>query len=348
MEDAESRISNNSDIIAVQKEWDEISCPICLNHPHNAVLLICRSHDKGCRSYICDTSYRHSNCLDQFKKLRANHVNNPAPPAEQHYRRSDRTLASDSFLTNQMTRRNSIGNQNDQHHVEHNNRIVSSISESMAEGHSSQSDRNIQESNILSCPLCRETVSSWMIVKETRQYLDLKPRSCSRELCTFTGNYRELRRHARMVHPATRPADIDPSRQRAWRRLENEREYGDILSAIRSAMPGAVVFGDYVIDRSSVRPRERDFGEDRRSWLNTLLLLRVFNSGFIGLLDEPRDSSRLWWTMNRRSYGRRTLWDQNLHARQGGGDDELNPDDNVMIPRRRRRFTRSRHNEEQQ
>lgn len=316
MEDVGSSISTNSDTIAVQKEWDEISCPICLDHPHNAVLLICRSHEKGCRSYICDTSYRHSNCLDQFRKLRANHVNNPAPPTERHYRRSDRTFASDSFHTN--------GNQ------------------------STQNDRNIQESNILSCPLCRETVSSWMIVKETRQYLDLKPRSCSRELCTFTGNYRELRRHARTVHPATRPADIDPSRQRAWRRLESEREYGDILSAIRSAMPGAVVLGDYVIDRSSDRPRERNFGEERPSWLNTLLLLRVFNNEFIGLLDEPRDSSRLWWTMNRRSYGRRTLWDQNLLTRQGGGDDDLNTDDDVMIPRRRRRFTRSRHNEEQQ
>lgn len=339
MEDFRST-STNSDSIAVQKEWDEISCPICLDHPHNAVLLICRSHEKGCRSFICDTSYRHSNCLDRFKKLRRpNLLNNPAPPTGRHHRRSDRSLASNSFLTNQMTRRNSVGNQNDRDRVE---------PESMAEDRNSQHESNIQESNILSCPLCRETVSSWMIVKEARQYLDLKPRSCSRELCTFAGNYRELRRHARTVHPATRPADVDPSRQRAWRRLESEREYGDILSAVRSAMPGAVVLGDYVIDQSSDRQRERGFGEDRQSWLNTLLLLRVFNSGFIGLLDEPRDSSRLWWRMNRRSYGRRTLWDRSLLDRRGGGDDDLNPDDDVMIPRRRRRFARPRRDEDQQ
>lgn len=50
-------------------EWKEVKCPICFDHPHNAVLLICSSHDKGCRPYMCDTSYRHSNCLDQFCKL---------------------------------------------------------------------------------------------------------------------------------------------------------------------------------------------------------------------------------------------------------------------------------------
>lgn len=46
-----------------------MSCPICMEHPHKAVLLICSSHEKGCRPFICDTSYRHSNCFDQFCKL---------------------------------------------------------------------------------------------------------------------------------------------------------------------------------------------------------------------------------------------------------------------------------------
>ncbi|KAK1282912.1 hypothetical protein QJS10_CPB22g00968 [Acorus calamus] len=39
-----------------------------MEYPHNAVLLLCSSHDKGCRPYMCGTSYRFSNCLDQFKK----------------------------------------------------------------------------------------------------------------------------------------------------------------------------------------------------------------------------------------------------------------------------------------
>ncbi|PNX87734.1 hypothetical protein L195_g043828 [Trifolium pratense] len=36
--------------------------------PHNTVLLKYSSHDKGCRPYMCNTSYQHSNCLDQFCK----------------------------------------------------------------------------------------------------------------------------------------------------------------------------------------------------------------------------------------------------------------------------------------
>ncbi|KAL6972839.1 hypothetical protein U1Q18_027013 [Sarracenia purpurea var. burkii] len=51
-----------------EMEWEEARCPICMEPPHNAVLLLCSSHEKGCRTYMCDTSYRHSNCLNQFCK----------------------------------------------------------------------------------------------------------------------------------------------------------------------------------------------------------------------------------------------------------------------------------------
>lgn len=51
-----------------EKEWEEVRCPICMDHPHNAVLLMCSAHGKGCRAYMCDSSRRHSNCLDQFRK----------------------------------------------------------------------------------------------------------------------------------------------------------------------------------------------------------------------------------------------------------------------------------------
>lgn len=50
------------------KGWDEVRCSVCMEHPHNAVLLTCSSGDKGCEPFMCDTSYRHSNCLDQYKK----------------------------------------------------------------------------------------------------------------------------------------------------------------------------------------------------------------------------------------------------------------------------------------
>lgn len=50
------------------KEWEEARCPVCMEHPHNGILLICSSYENGCRPYMCDTSHRHSNCFDQFRK----------------------------------------------------------------------------------------------------------------------------------------------------------------------------------------------------------------------------------------------------------------------------------------
>ncbi|KAL6563230.1 hypothetical protein OROHE_005817 [Orobanche hederae] len=63
--------------IGNEREWEEARCPICMEHPHNAVLLLCSSHEKGCRPFICDTSYRHSNCLDQFVKNSASSAFSP-------------------------------------------------------------------------------------------------------------------------------------------------------------------------------------------------------------------------------------------------------------------------------
>ncbi|KAI3468431.1 hypothetical protein Pfo_025094 [Paulownia fortunei] len=48
--------------------WNDVICPICLDFPHNAVLLQCSSYGKGCRSFVCDTDHLHSNCLDRFKQ----------------------------------------------------------------------------------------------------------------------------------------------------------------------------------------------------------------------------------------------------------------------------------------
>eukprot|EP00271_Cylindrocystis_brebissonii_P014044 TRINITY_DN3497_c3_g1_i1.p1 TRINITY_DN3497_c3_g1~~TRINITY_DN3497_c3_g1_i1.p1 ORF type:complete len:1151 (-),score=174.45 TRINITY_DN3497_c3_g1_i1:773-4225(-) len=52
----------------MEAAWDDINCPICLESPHNAILLICHQHDRRCRPFMCDTSHRHSNCLDLFRK----------------------------------------------------------------------------------------------------------------------------------------------------------------------------------------------------------------------------------------------------------------------------------------
>jgi|UniRef100_A0A2N9G410 hypothetical protein len=51
-----------------KKDWKDATCPVCLEYPHNAVLLLCSSYNKGCRPFICATSHRYSNCLEQYKK----------------------------------------------------------------------------------------------------------------------------------------------------------------------------------------------------------------------------------------------------------------------------------------
>ncbi|CAN0860096.1 hypothetical protein LINGRAHAP2_LOCUS7847 [Linum grandiflorum] len=60
--------SRNMDDIQLDTEWEDVACPICLDFPHNSVLLQCSSYDKGCRPFVCDTDHLHSNCLDRFKK----------------------------------------------------------------------------------------------------------------------------------------------------------------------------------------------------------------------------------------------------------------------------------------
>ncbi|CAN8258247.1 unnamed protein product [Cochlearia groenlandica] len=328
--------SSEPDARALHKELDEISCPVCMDHPHNAVLLLCTSHDKGCRSYICDTSYRHSNCLDRFKTLHSESSNDPT---------SEANVA--------LTSNNESQNRRDSESLRLRR---------VGEEPSSEDNTNLK------CPLCRGNVIGWKVVEEVRSYLDLKNRSCSRESCSFTGNYQDLRRHARRTHPTTRPSDTDPTRERAWRRLENQREYGDIVSAIRSAMPGAVVVGDYVIengDRFSGGERETVNGNNNDIW-TTLVLFQM-----IGSLDNnggpsgsgsgsgggggsrSHRSSRAWRNHRRFSSDRRYLWGENLlgiqDERSNNNDDDEERrlqngtrNGSSPVPRRRRRFGRPR------
>ncbi|TYJ27206.1 hypothetical protein E1A91_A07G170800v1 [Gossypium mustelinum] len=335
------RIITDLDVRALHKELDEVSCPICMDHPHNAVLLLCSSHDKGCRSYICDTSYRHSNCLDRFKKLRANssngsqnlnETNSMAGGSEDNIRESTRNLDSQGEGIIEIADSYSFRGRSESEDVD-------------AENFKSR----------LKCPHCRGNVLRWEVVEEARKYLNLKKRTCSRESCSYSGSYQELRRHARRVHPTIRPSDIDPSRERAWRRLEHQREYGDIVSAIRSAMPGALVVGDYVIengDRLAAR-RENSTGEASSPWWTTFFLFQI---GSVDNVGESRARSRVW-SRHRHPGGavseRRFLWGENLLGLQDDDDeDDVRVisdvgEDASPSPRRRRRLTRSRSDEDQ-
>lgn len=386
-------MSNDADMHALYKEWDEASCAICMEHPHNAVLLLCSSHDKGCRSYICDTSYRHSNCLDRFRKLKDdNKENNTSPSLNlRHEHNMDNTINGNMGLAtpgdqteieggHDVTMIDYVATEelhsglgvNSNHITDSRSGMLdetrevndsSSLREVVSNGENMMENLSESLSN-LRCPLCRGNILGWKVVEEARRYLNLKSRSCSRESCSFSGNYRELRRHARRVHPAARPADIDPSRQRAWRRLENQREYDDIVSAIRSAMPGAVVLGDYVIENGGDRlsgERERGPGENGR-WLSTFFLFQMIGS--MEPVAELRGGRSRALSRHPRSSGafprRRFLWGENFLGLQDDddvGEEEDEAEINVLSDigedispnrrRRRRRLMHSRADEDQ-
>ncbi|XXG87216.1 hypothetical protein AAC387_Pa11g1959 [Persea americana] len=194
-----------------KKDWEDATCSVCMEFPHNAVLLLCSSHDKGCRPYMCGTSYRYSNCLNQFKKA-STKVLSP---------RHGQALGQDAW-------RGSVENP------------------SYDTGSAWPSGK--QEVTELACPLCRGQVKGWTVVEAAREYLNAKKRSCMQDQCSFVGTYKELRKHVRVEHPSARPREVDPALEQKWRNLEWERERDDVLSTIMSSTPGAMVLGDYVIE----------------------------------------------------------------------------------------------------
>ncbi|KAK7330148.1 hypothetical protein VNO77_24334 [Canavalia gladiata] len=197
------------------KEWEEARCPVCMEHPHNAVLLICSSHEKGCRPFMCDTSYRHSNCLDQFCKSFAE-TPSTVPQVE--------SQISNTNLS----------------HVQ----STTDIQEERSEGLVTMqplSCENEAKSKLV-CPLCRGQIKEWKVVEAARHFMNEKSRSCSCETCNFSGTYTDLRKHARIEHPLERPSVVDPERQRNWRRLERQRDLGDLLSTLQTS------FGENRVD----------------------------------------------------------------------------------------------------
>lgn len=244
-----------------KKDWDDATCSVCMEYPHNAVLLLCSSHDKGCRPYMCGTSFRHSNCLGQYKKAYTKMVSSdhgqPLPGSD-------------------------------------NNPIVLPDSEWPAQK---------CEVSELACPLCRGKVKGWTVLEPARDYLNAKKRSCMQENCSFVGNYKELKRHVRAEHPSARPREVDPVLEQKWRRLEHERETDDVISTIQSSMPGAMVFGDYVIEGNNYGfdTDEEDGGFDAEAGernggfglgfdgnlVNVFFLLHAFGSSGTGRLRQP-------------------------------------------------------------
>lgn len=369
----EESTSEDGEMEAKKKEWDAARCPICMEHPHNAVLIMCSSHDQGCRSYMCDTSYRHSNCLDQYRKPRENCRNNATQSVEPLGLRSLENFHDDvrlggprrSTVITRSWRSRSRGFQETQNRRVthglfelHSNRrqdrlsrdnatIGETESQESLSGHGNEIEATANGVVALKCPLCRGSVHGWKVIEDARHYLNLKVRSCSRESCSFTGTYEELRKHARSVHPTTRPTDIDPSRLHAWRQLERQRDYGDVLSTIRSAMPSAVVIGDYVIDNEDDihldRDSERDALGAQEPWWTTFFLFHMISP--MASIEDARGLPARW-RGSRRQHGSSGM--HNNHPNLWGEDILVSQDtDNVSGNghsgrRRRRRLNRPR------
>ncbi|CAN1824978.1 hypothetical protein LINPERHAP1_LOCUS30975 [Linum perenne] len=217
------------------KEWEDARCPVCMEHPHNAILLICSSHGKGCRPYMCDTSYRHSNCFDQFRKS---------------FEQTSATavvLDENTAVTNELVS-NTDGTSPMVHQPPSLEGIVSA---------GNTCDNKVHPQ--LMCPLCRGDITTWVVLEPARDFMNAKLRSCAREMCDFSGTYADLRKHARHEHPLVRPSEADPERQRNWRRLEQERDLGDLLSTLQSS-----------------------FGEERgddSGWLTVIFFIRILRPG---------------------------------------------------------------------
>ncbi|CAM8923210.1 unnamed protein product [Rhodiola kirilowii] len=199
------------------REWEDARCPVCMEHPHNAVLLLCSSHERGCRPFMCDTSYRHSNCLDQFRKsfsnvpvLVSHQVEVATEPATTLV---EREAADAETITGNMTGELEAGS-NSMHSIPCENPTKLT----------------------LVCPLCRGKISGWIVVEPARHFMNAKHRSCACETCDFSGAYSDLRKHARVAHPLVRPSVADPERQRSWRRLERQRDLGDLISTFQSSI----------------------------------------------------------------------------------------------------------------
>ncbi|KAL3825127.1 hypothetical protein ACJIZ3_021156 [Penstemon smallii] len=287
------------------KEWEDARCPVCMEHPHNAILLLCSSHEKGCRPFMCDTSYRHSNCFDQFRKSFEEasavvHIPDDVP-------NSTSPLPSPSPISEAVF--------SDMEGERSPERSIS-MHEVPCE--------DLVKSKII-CPLCRGPVNGWTVVKTARRLMNSKSRSCASEICEFSGTYTDLRKHARLVHPLVRPTEADPERQRNWRRLERQRDLGDLLSTLQSS-----------IGEERTAEESTTLSIDDGGWLTVFFLVRFIRPGNTSTRSST-SRTRAQVAVRRRSS--RRLWGETLDGvPETPQEDEILSSQSVQRQYVRRRF----------
>lgn len=283
------------------KEWEEARCPVCMEHPHNAVLLMCSSHEKGCRPYMCDTSHRHSNCLDQFRKSFSG-----TSPQEENTTEVSSAEQLETTVPLVHVRRSEVGSSSEQ--------FIS---------------LDTEKKQKLVCPLCRGKVTGWTVVDSARNFMNAKSRSCASETCDFCGTYADLRKHARQEHPLVRPSEADPERERNWRRLERQRDFGDLMSTLQSI--------------EEERSDESFLSFEEGGWLTMFFLIRVFRPENSSRISSWSGSSRprAHVTVRRRSrHWGETHEGENTEPAVRDRDNNEDSDDGTVSRRIRRRFRR--------
>ncbi|WZZ36119.1 hypothetical protein YC2023_019520 [Brassica napus] len=287
------------------KEWEEARCPVCMEQPHNGILLVCSSYDNGCRPYMCDTSHRHSNCFDQYRKA------SKQTPTE-----TEGVVAEAASVVTVVNPREGEG-----------------IVEAEAEQEKGKPK--------LTCPLCRGNIKEWVVDEPARCFMNAKRRSCSSETCEFSGTYSDLRKHARLLHPGVRPSEADPERQRSWRRLERQRDLGDLLSTLQSSFAGGE-------GRSNNDDEIMSF--DDGGWLTVFFLIRVFRPESSG---GARSGSSSWSGTSRarsqvgvRRIRSSRLWGESYEGETGtsrrDGENNNNPSSDEQESGTQRRRVRRR------
>ncbi|KAI5665224.1 hypothetical protein M9H77_24547 [Catharanthus roseus] len=272
------------------KEWEEARCPVCMEHPHNAILLICSAHEKGCRPFMCDTSYRHSNCFDQFRKSFGDASSTALQPEEAPVEAPD--LLPVPLISSEATVAD--------WHVERSDEGSTSVP--------AESCDDPLKPKLL-CPLCRGQINGWIVVDSARRFMNAKSRSCACETCDFAGTYTDLRKHARQEHPLVRPTEADPERQRSWRRLEQQRDLGDLLSTLQSSF-------------SEERSEDSTIGFDEGGWLTVFFLVRILRPGTSSRSNSWSGASRARAQVTIRRRPSRRLWGETYDWETDSRDEE--------------------------
>ncbi|KAG7626597.1 hypothetical protein AtNW77_Chr3g0185841 [Arabidopsis thaliana] len=325
------------------KEWEEARCPVCMEHPHNGILLICSSYENGCRPYMCDTSHRHSNCFDQFRKaskekpslslLREEEESNE--PTEMEDVDSDSTAVNLlGEAASEITVVDLSDGERGEEEVEEEEEEV--VVEEEEEGIvTTEEDQEKNKPPKLTCPLCRGHIKEWVVVKAARCFMNSKHRSCSCETCDFSGSYSDLRKHARLLHPGVRPSEADPERQRSWRRLERQSDLGDLLSTLQSSFGGDEISNDDGFLFADTR------------LLTVYFLIRVFrpeSSGSRSSSWSGTSRARTHTSGRRRSSRPASLWGESYEGNTGTSprDEENNQSSDEQVSGTRRRRSRRR------